>query len=141
ALRANDDYFSRHWAPPDKTDIVAADGIVYRYFAGYCSRFHPLAEFGELNARATAGDAAGTQALADALVARGVYQRGGGIGWEYDFPFAGGRAPWLSGMAQAVAAQAFARAAAVVPDEAPTYLRSAAAAFRVIQRGLLTTVA
>ena len=59
----------------------------------------------------------GAQRLADALIARGVYQPGGGVGWEYSFPFCGGRAPWISGMAQAVAAQAFARTAELVPDE------------------------
>lgn len=141
ALRANDDYFSKHWAPADHTDFVGADGVVYRYFAGYCFRFHPLANFGALNAHVAEGDAAGTQALADALIERGVYQSGGGIGWEYDFPFEGGRAPWLSGMAQAVAAQAFAGAAALVPARATAYSREAAAAFNLIPRRLLTSVA
>jgi len=141
ALRANDDYFAKHWAPADKTDIVAADGVVYRYFAGHCFRFHPLADFGALNARIASGDADGTRELADALIERGVYQRGGGIGWEYDFPFAGGRAPWLSGMAQAVAAQAFSAAATLVPDRATAYAREAAAAYNLIPRRLLTHVA
>ena len=140
ALQANDDYFGRHWAPPDKTDITGTDGVVYRYFGGHCFRFHPLADFGALNARASAGDVEGTRRLADALVERGVYQRSGGVGWEYDFRFNGGQAPWLSGMAQAVAAQALARAATIVPDEAPTYFRAAAAAFRAIPGRLLTTV-
>ena len=53
--------------------------------------------------------------LGNALVARGVHQFGG-IGWEYYFAFGGGSAPWLSGMAQAVAAQGFARAANLVPE-------------------------
>jgi hypothetical protein len=141
ALQANDDYFSKHWAPPDSTDIVGADGVVYRYFGGHCFRFHPLANFGVLNARATSGDVEGTSELADALVARGVYQRGGGIGWEYDFPFSGGKAPWLSGMAQAVAAQAFARAATTVPEQGTTYMNEATAAFRVIPKRLMTSVA
>jgi len=141
ALKANDDYFAQHWAPADRTDIVGTDGVVYRYFGGYCFRFHPLANFGVLNARATAGDVEGTQELADALGARGVYQRGGGIGWEYDFPFSGGRAPWLSGMAQAVAAQAFARAATTVPENATTYMNEATAAFRVIPKRLIMSVA
>ena len=141
ALKANDDYFSKHWAPADSTDIVGADGVVYRYFGGHCFRFHPLANFGVLNARATSGDVAGTQELADALVARGVYQRGGGIAWEYDFPFSGGKAPWLSGMAQAVAAQAFSRAATAVPENATTYMTEATAAFRVIPKRLMTSVA
>ena len=141
ALKANDDYFAQHWAPADTTDIVGADGVVYRYFGGHCFRFHPLANFGVLNARATSGDVEGTQELADALVARGVYQQGGGIGWEYDFPFSGGQAPWLSGMAQAVAAQAFARAATTVPEEATAYMSEATAAFRVIPKRLMTSVA
>jgi hypothetical protein len=140
ALRANDDYFAAHWAPADKTDIVGADGVVYRYFAGSCFRFHPLANFGVLNARVASGDVDGTRELADALVERGVYQRGGGIGWEYDFDFGGGRAPWLSGMAQAVAAQAFAGAAALVTDRSAAYLREATAAYRIIPRSLLTSV-
>ena len=140
ALKANGDYFAKHWAPVDSTDIVGADGVVYRYFGGHCFRFHPLANFGVLNARATSGDVEGTSELADALVARGVYQKGGGIGWEYDFPFSGGRAPWLSGMAQAVAAQAFARAAITVPEEGTTYMNAATAAFRVIPKRLMTSV-
>ena len=140
ALRANDDYFAKHWAPSDKTDIVGEDGVVYRYFGGYCFRFHPLANFGVLNARVAAGDVDGARELADALVERGVYQRGGGIGWEYDFPFGGGKAPWLSGMAQAVAAQAFAGAAGLVTDRSSAYLREATAAYRVIPRTLLTSV-
>src|SRR5471030_313898 len=116
-LKANDDYFLKHFAPQPKTDITDADGVVYRYFAGRCFEFHPLANFGALNAHVAQGDAERAQRLADALVARGVYQHGGGVGWEYTFPFAGGRAPWLSGMAQAVAAQALARTAALVPAE------------------------
>ncbi len=52
-----------------------------------------------------AKDVAGTEQLAAALIARAV-PRSGGVAWEYYFPYGGGRAPWVSGMAQAVAAQA-----------------------------------
>src|SRR5207248_1439983 len=99
-LRANDDYFAKHWPPAPKTDITDADGVVYRYFAGRCLEFHPLANFGALNAHIAANDVDGTKRLADALVSRGIYQPGGGVGWEYYFPFSGGRPPWISGMAQ-----------------------------------------
>ena len=139
-LRVNNDYFSQHYAPANKTDVTDADGVVYRYFAGRCLEFHPLANFGALNARVAAGDAAGAKRLADALIARGVYQSTGGVGWEYPFPFGGGRAPWISGMAQAVAAQALARTAALVPDESPALMRAAGAAYRLIPH-LLTSVA
>jgi D-glucuronyl C5-epimerase C-terminus len=140
-LQANDDYFAKHYAPGPKTDITDADGLVYRYFPGRCLEFHPLANFGALNARVAANDAAGAQRLADALIARGVYQQGGGIAWEYFFDFSGGRAPWLSGMAQAVAAQAFARAAALIPAESTALMREARAAYRAIPGRLLTSVA
>jgi D-glucuronyl C5-epimerase C-terminus len=139
-LQANDDYFTKHYAPAPKTDVAGADGIIYRYFPGRCFEFHPLANFGTLNARIAANDAAGAQRLADALIARGVYQKGGGIAWEYFFDYSGGRAPWLSGMAQAVAAQAFARTAALVPDEAAALMREAHAAYRAIPGRLLTSV-
>ena len=140
-LKANNAYFAKHYAPAPKTDITDADGIVYRYFAGRCFEFHPLANFGALNARANAGDIEGTRRLADALIARGVYEHSGGIGWEYTFPFSGGRAPWLSGMAQAVAAQAFARAAGLVPDESTSLMGKARAAYQTIPGRLLTSVA
>jgi hypothetical protein len=142
-LKANDDYFLKHWAPPPKTDITDADGVVYRYFAGRCFEFHPLANFGALNARVAAGDADGAQRLADALVARGVYQHGGGIAWEYTFPYAGGRAPWLSGMAQAVAAQALARTAGLLlgQTESVSLMGKARAAYQAIPGRLLTSVA
>ena len=140
-LKANDDYFALHWAPGDRTDITGSDGVVYRYFSGRCFEFHPLADFGALNALVAASDVDGAQRLADALIARGVYQPGGGVGWEYYFNFSGGHAPWLSGMAQAVAAQAFAAASALVSDETPAYLRAARAAYSLIPRRLLTSVA
>ena len=100
-----------------------------------CLEFHPLAKFGALNARVAAGDADGAERLADALVARGVHQSGGGIGWEYTSSSRGGRAPWISGMAQAVAAQAFARAADLVPDETTSLMRAGAGAYQAIPRG------
>ena len=115
-LRANDDYFAHRGPPRNGTDITDADGVVYRYFPGRCFEFHPLANVSELNARVAAKDVAGTERLAAALAARAVSRRGGGIVWEYYFPFGAGT-PWVSGMAQAVGAQAFARAASLVPEE------------------------
>jgi hypothetical protein len=137
-LRANDDYFASHGPPRNHTDITGPDGIVYRYFTGLCFEFHPLANFSALNTHVAAKDATATRQLADALVARGVHPSGGGISWEYYFRFEGGHPPWVSGMAQAVAAQAFARAAALVPDESAALLREAKAAYGAIP-GRLTT--
>jgi hypothetical protein len=140
-LKANDDYFAKHFAPKDKYDFVADDGVVYRYFAGRAFEFHPLANFGQLNALVAANNVDGTEQLADALIARGVYQHGGGVGFEYEFSFGGGHPPWLSGMAQAVAAQAFAGAAAIVPDRATAYMREAHAAYVVVPRLVIKVAA
>src|SRR5262249_50486821 len=60
--------------------------------------------------------------------------------WEYYFSFGGGRPPWTSGMAQSVAAQAFARAASLVPDESAALSHEATAAFKAISK-LRTKVA
>src|SRR5262249_6318257 len=106
-----------------------------------CFEFHPLANFSALNAHITAKDTAATQQLADALIARGVSLGGGGTGWEYYFRFGGGTPPWVSGMAQAVAAQAFSRAAPLVPAESAALLREAKAAYGAIPGRLTTTVA
>jgi hypothetical protein len=137
-LRANDDWFARRAAPAASTDITDADGIVYRFFTDQGFEFHPLANFGALNARVAAKDVPGAQRLADALAARGIHGPGGSLSWEYYFHFEGGRPPWTSGMAQAVAAQAFARAALLVSDESATYLADARAAYLAIP-GRLTT--
>ena len=51
----------------------------------------------------------------------------------------GGRAPWTSGMAQAVAAQAFAAASVLLPDDAQL-LPTAKAAFRTIPGRLVQTL-
>ncbi len=140
-LKTNDDYFLEHYAPAPKTDVTDEDGLVYRYFDGRCFEYHPLANFGALNAHVAAGDASGAQRLATALVARGTYLHSGGIGWEYLFPFSGGRGPWLSGMAQAVAAQALARTASLVPEDATMLMGKARGAYQAIPGRLLTSVA
>jgi hypothetical protein len=139
-LEANADYFARHGVPRSGTDIAAADGVVYRYFAGRCFEFHPLANFAALNGRFAAKDVAGARQLAAALMARAVPRRGGGLVWEYYFPYKGGRPPWSSGMAQAVAAQAFARTASLVTDESADLSAEATAAFVTVPK-LSTKVA
>ena len=95
-------------------DVIGAGGIVYRYFPGYGYRFHPLANFARLNLLVSRGDRTGTNRLARALVRRAVRDRGALV-WEYGFAF-GGPVPWRSGFAQAIAAQAFARAALLTAD-------------------------
>src|SRR5207244_1136008 len=122
-------YFSAHGAPADGTDVVGNDGTVYRFFPAHGLVFHPLANFAALNAAVARRDSAGTARLAGALLGRAV-PRGRALVWEYDFPFGSGHAPWASGMAQAVAAQALARAGELLGDQG--LLDAADGAFRAI---------
>jgi hypothetical protein len=114
-LDANLAYLETHRLPTTRVDITDDDGVVYRWFPRLGFEFHPLANFGALNNAAATQDADATRTLADALVARAI-PRDTRLLWEYQFRFAGGRPPWASGMAQAVAAQALARAAALLGD-------------------------
>jgi hypothetical protein len=138
-LAFNTSYFGTHVLPRSRVDVTDEQGIVYRYFTNEGFQFHPLAEAGALTqAVAAANDdpskAAAADALAQALLARAVPTEAGLV-WEYYFPFDGGRAPWTSGMAQAVFAQGFAQAGALLGD---ARLASAAAkAFAAIRRPLL----
>ena len=110
ALRENTDYLDRNRVPADGTDVTATDGIVYRFFAGKGFAFHPLANASRLNALTAAGKIDEARTLVDALAARTMPQPDGAVVWEYQFDFGKVHAPWTSGMAQAVMAQALARA-------------------------------
>jgi hypothetical protein len=136
-LAVNNAYFAKKGPPAGETDITDADGVVYRYMSGLGFEFHPLANFGVLNGKAAGGTKESVQRLAEALIERGVRQPGGGLGWEYYFNYSGGRAPWLSGMAQAVAAQAFANAASWAEDDSTSLTATARAAFLAIPGRLL----
>ena len=138
-LAFNSTYLANHAAPTVRTDVTDTDGIVYRWFAGSGFEFHPLANFGALNADVAIGNVVAARQLADALIARAVPDVGGGVAWQYFFSFEGGRAPWTSGMAQAVAAQAFAAASVLLPDDAQL-LPTAKAAFRTIPGRLVQTL-
>jgi D-glucuronyl C5-epimerase C-terminus len=114
-LAMNLDYMETHIIPPGRIDVADAEGVVYRWFPNKGLEFHPLAAFGALNAAALAQDPERTQVLSAALIARGI-PRDNRLIWEYSFNFGFGSPPWASGMAQAVAAQALARAAALLED-------------------------
>jgi hypothetical protein len=116
-LEANLGYLETQRVPTTAMDITDDDGVVYRWFPNLGFEFHPLASFGALNSAAGAQNVDATQTLADALVARAI-PRGPRLIWEYQFRFGVGRPPWASGLAQAVAAQALARSAALLDDPA-----------------------
>ena len=133
-LQENLAYLETHPLPTHRIDIVGENGVVYRYFSGHGFQFHPLANFGALNALAAEGDDPGATTLAQALIARAV-PRGKGLVWEYYFRFGGSPTRWTSGMAQSVAAQALARTYAATED--PTLLPAATRGYLAIQPSLV----
>src|SRR6266496_2526673 len=115
-LGFNTRWFASHWDQKAGKDVFdASDGIWYRAFPGIGFQFHPLENFGKLNNFVTQKNSTRAEQLAQALVERSVV-RAGGLAWEYYFRFEGGRPPWISGMAQAVAAQALSRAGTLLTD-------------------------
>jgi hypothetical protein len=114
-LETNLDYLEANRVPTTKVDVTDDEGVVYRWFPRLGLEFHPLANFGALNNAAAKQDVDATRVLADALLARAI-PRDKRLIWEYQFRYSGGRPPWASGMAQAVAAQALARASALLQD-------------------------
>jgi D-glucuronyl C5-epimerase-like protein len=87
---------------------AAAPGVVYRKSWSGTPYFHPLASFGNLNRAITAGERRRADRLAAVLLARGTKEHGKMV-WRYH-DRRDGPATWESGLAQAVAAQALARA-------------------------------
>jgi hypothetical protein len=115
-LAFNTRWFASHWDQKAGKDVLDYDdGTWYRAVPNLGFQFHPLENFGKLNNFVTQKNATRAEQLAQALLDRGVV-RFGGLAWEYYFPFGGGRPPWISGMAQAVAAQALARAGTLLGD-------------------------
>ena len=88
--------------------VVDRDGVVYRSFGG-ALRFHPLLSFQRLNGHMDAGRRVKAARLARALLRR-ASRDGGALVWRYRFSYQGNPPGWTSGMAQAVAAEALARA-------------------------------
>jgi hypothetical protein len=133
-LATNLSYLEANRLPQGKLDITGDDGVVYRWFPGRGFQFHPLANFGALNAVVQSADVDATRRLVDALLARAV-PRGPAMRWEYYFPYGTGAPPWTSGMAQAVAAQALSRASALLQD--PSLLQAAGRAFAAVPAALV----
>ena len=101
--------------------------LVWQYYPGQGLQLQVLGNFGKLNGLWGGRENARLAAMLDELLPLAA-ERAGGLAWEYYFTFGGGRAPWVSGMAQGTAVQAIARAA--------TRLRRQADVLPVAQRAL-----
>jgi hypothetical protein len=109
-LERNRAYWSANISGPSTRRIsFPGSQIVWQWFPGQGLQFHPLANFAKLNALWSSRSQAMGQLLDELLALR--VPRAGGVAWEYDFSFAGGRPPWVSGLAQGTAIQSLARVA------------------------------
>ena len=89
--------------------------VIFQYYPGHGLQLQPLANFGFANGLWQANKNERLRSLIDELVALRA-TRGGFTTWEYYFHFGGGSPPWVSGMAQATAMQALARAGTRLAD-------------------------
>jgi hypothetical protein len=103
------------------------DPIVLQWYPGEGLAIQWLATFGKANALAAAGRADELRLLLDRATALSGRRGNGFVAWEYLFAFGGGRAPWISGIAQGTGIQAFTRGAALLGDPA----------YREVARGAL----
>lgn len=109
----------------------APSRIVWQYYAGQGIEIQWLATFGKANAYYLSGheNANLRQLLREVLPL--AARRAGGIAWEYEFRFDGGRPPWTSGLSQGTALQALSRAYARFKEpEQLTAAREALGVFR-----------
>ncbi len=85
--------------------------LVWQSYPGQGVQIQWLGTFGRMNQLFLAKDhPTAFAAMAREVVAFAV-DRAGGIAWEYQFRFGGGRPPWVSGLAQGTGIQALSRAA------------------------------
>jgi hypothetical protein len=105
--------------------------LVWQYYTGEGLQIQWLGTFGKANGLWQGGvyDAALRELLDEALGL--ASQRAGGIAWEYLFRFDGGRPPWVSGLAQGTALQAYSRAAVRLNE--PRYFQAARSALGIFR--------
>ena len=139
-LKRNTQYWPSQPFPSDRDHVMfRGSRLIFEYYAGEGLQLQPLVNFKQANLMHGACvkdtgepcDRAGLRRLLRELI-RTSTKRGGFKTWEYYFEFGGGRPPWISGMAQATAIQAFARASQLLG--APRYLAHARAAFGAFRK-------
>jgi hypothetical protein len=131
-LDTNRVYWTTHVSGPSTRRIsFSGSQLVWQYFPGQGLQFHPLANFAKLNALWSSKSNAAAGQLLDELLPLRV-PRAGGVAWEYDFAFGGGRPPWVSGMAQGTGVEAMSRVAKRLgrQDEVLPILKQALGIFR-----------
>jgi hypothetical protein len=118
----------RYWPSlpyPAARDQVSFKGseVVYVFFPGEGLQMHPLTTFKKANLihgacerGESSCDERALRRLLDEMERLAVQRQRSFIAWEYMFSFDGGLPPWISGMAEATAIQAYGRAADLLDE-------------------------
>jgi hypothetical protein len=130
-LRRNTQYWPRMRYPADRDQITfRGSQILYEYYAGTGLQIQPLSTFKKANnihgactRKEPECDPKAIAQLLDEMTGLAVQRSKRFIAWEYLFYFGGGSPPWISGMAEATAIQAYARAAQLL--NRPDYIQTA----------------
>lgn len=138
-LRRNTQFWPRMPFPANRDQVTfRGSELLFEYYSGSGLQLQPLVNFKKANLMHGAcvkdtGEPCRRQGLSRLLreLTRTSARRGRFRTWEYYFSFGGGRPPWMSGMAQATAIQAYARASELL--EEPGYLRTARKGFRAFR--------
>jgi hypothetical protein len=135
----------RYWRSlpyPGTGDQVSFKGseILYQYFPGEGLQLHPLSTFkkanhmyGDCQSGSASCDQAGLRLLLDEMTALAVRRSKRFIAWEYAFHFGGGSPPWISGLSQGTALQAYARASVLLQE--PAYVETARSGLGAFETG------
>jgi hypothetical protein len=135
----------RYWRSlpyPGAGDQVSFEGseILYQYFPGEGLQLHPLSTFkkanhmyGDCNSGSASCDQAGLRLLLDEMTELAVQRSRTFVAWEYAFHFGGGSPPWISGLSQGTALQAYARAGALLGE--PRYVETGRAGLGAFEAG------
>ena len=134
-LRRNTETWTRAPFPAARERrTFGRDPAIFQYYPGHGMQLQQLASWGRANGLAHAClsarrggrhgrcDERRLRQVLDRLAGLGA-RRGGFLAFEYYFQYGGGAPPWISGMAQATAVQALARAARAL--HSPRYTRIA----------------
>ena len=115
-LERNQQWWTRGSIPRNGQRIeFAGSELVWQYYTNEGLQIQQLANFGKANALWRDGNQGELRALLDELISL-ASDRGGALAFEYFFEFGGGEPPWTSGLSQATALQALARATDLTGD-------------------------
>ena len=93
----------------------AGSELIWQYYANQGIQIQQLGNFGKANALWRDENETDLRSLLDELISL-ASDRGGALAFEYFFEFGGGQPPWTSGLSQATALQALARATDLTGD-------------------------